>query len=166
MGLGEKILKFWEKSLCGPACGAVLNIGGNTFKRLWRIKKGLDPKFFCLLMKGFRPFFRPEKKKIWFMLIYGLNCNFDFYIVKNWSFWPDRFLWDVCWPNWPSLAKIRQAPSVRYGWRTTGLAVKCDMHTHTSIENGTFCHLWYETSYLKHEFTDTEHRAMILVFLI
>ena len=38
--------------------------------------------------------------------------------------------------------------------------------THRSIENHTFCHLWYETSYLKHEFTDTEHRAMILTFLI
>ena len=40
------------------------------------------------------------------------------------------------------------------------------LHTRRSIENHTFGHLWYETSYLKHEFTDTEHRAMILTFVI
>ena len=41
-----------------------------------------------------------------------------------------------------------------------------DFESNRSIENHTFGHLWYETSYLKHEFTDTEHRAMILTFLI
>ena len=87
-------------------------------------------------MKSFRPPFRPQKKKNWFMLKQGLNCNFNFYIVKNWSasWWPNLvtnivfdlmgLLWDVCWPHWPNLAKIRRPPSVRSVSLTTGLAVK------------------------------------------
>ena len=136
MGLGEKILKFWEKSLCAPARGAMLNIGGKNLLTAVEDKKGPDPNFFCLLVKSFRPPFRPQKKKKWFMLKQGLNCNFNFYIVKNWSasWWPNLvtnivfdlmgLLWDVCWPHWPNLAKIRRPPSVRSVSLTTGLAVK------------------------------------------
>ena len=36
---------------------------GKTFKGPWKIKKGPDPKCFCMLVKSFRPPFRPQKKK-------------------------------------------------------------------------------------------------------
>ena len=87
-------------------------------------------------MNSFRPLSGHKRKKKWFMLKQGLNCNFNFYIVKNWSasWWPNLVtniifdlmgvLWDVCWPHWPSLAKIGRPPSVRSGWLTNGLAVK------------------------------------------
>ena len=99
-------------------------------------------------MKSFRPPFRPQKKKNWFMLKQGLNCNFNFYIVKNWSasWWPNLvtnivfdlmgLLWDVCWPHWPNLAKIRRPPSVRSVSLTTGLAVKYLIIVSSSLKQG------------------------------
>ena len=114
-------------------------------------------------MNSFRPPFRPQKKKNWFMLKQGLNCNFNFYIVKNWSasWWPNLvtnivfdlmgLLWDVCWPHWPNLAKIRRPPSVRSVSLTTGLAVK---YNHSYVKND--CTTWFKGMCLNGTVSSTE----------
>ena len=121
--------------MCAHPAGLCWKWVWKKFDGPWWIKKEPEPIFFSSFWRPFRPPFRPQKKKNSFMLKQGLNCNFNFYIVKNWSasWWPNLvtniifdlmgLLWDVCWPHWPNLAKIRLPPSVRSVSLTTGLAV-------------------------------------------
>ena len=77
----------------------------------------------------------------------------------------EKFFW--C-SSWFYMGKRFQKNALPFLFQFARVRAAHQLHvTNVLNQNHLFCHLWYETSYLKHEFTYTgEHRAMILIFLI